>query len=68
LTNLTGPEVNGIRGFFSYLQSLYFRESSTFSSPEITTNLSNHALYGGAKKGTMEHEIKTTIMDYLNIV
>ncbi|EXC26590.1 hypothetical protein L484_003536 [Morus notabilis] len=34
---------------------------------EITANLSNHVLYGGADKGTVEHDIKTRIMDYLNI-
>ncbi|KAJ6678497.1 MOLYBDOPTERIN COFACTOR SULFURASE MOSC [Salix viminalis] len=54
-------------GLFSYLQSLHYWESSTFSLSEITANLSNHALYGGAEKGTVEHDIKTKIMDYLNI-
>ncbi|CAK7339454.1 unnamed protein product [Dovyalis caffra] len=54
-------------GLFSYLQSLHYWESSTFSLSEITANLSNHALYGGAEKGTVEHDIKTRIMDYLNI-
>ncbi|XP_010550370.1 PREDICTED: uncharacterized protein LOC104821260 isoform X2 [Tarenaya hassleriana] len=37
------------------------------SLSEITANLSNHALYGGAEPGTVEHDIKTRIMDYLNI-
>ncbi|KAI4330629.1 hypothetical protein MLD38_028901 [Melastoma candidum] len=54
-------------GLFSYLQSVHYWESSTFSLSEITANLSNHALYGGAEKGTVEHDIKTRIMDYLNI-
>ncbi|KAM7506964.1 hypothetical protein LguiA_017417 [Lonicera macranthoides] len=54
-------------GLFSFLQTVHYWESSTFSLSEITANLSNHALYGGAEKGTMEHDIKTRIMDYLNI-
>ncbi|KAF8406361.1 hypothetical protein HHK36_008448 [Tetracentron sinense] len=54
-------------GLFSYLQTLHYWESSAFSLSEITANLSNHALYGGAEKGTAEHDIKTRIMDYLNI-
>ncbi|XP_042511060.1 uncharacterized protein LOC122086362 [Macadamia integrifolia] len=54
-------------GLFSYLQSLQYWESCAFSLSEITANLSNHALYGGAEKGTVEHDIKTRIMDYLNI-
>ncbi|XP_050205437.1 uncharacterized protein LOC126655346 [Mercurialis annua] len=54
-------------GLFSYLQTLHYWESSTFSLSEITANLSNHALYGGAEKGTVEHDIKLRIMDYLNI-
>lgn len=54
-------------GLFSYFQSLQYWESCAFSLKEITTNLSNHALYGGAEKGTVEHDIKTRIMDYLNI-
>ncbi|XP_059644869.1 uncharacterized protein LOC132286535 [Cornus florida] len=54
-------------GLFSFLQSVHYWESSTFSLSEITANLSNHALYGGAEKGTVEHDIKTRIMDYLNI-
>ncbi|KAK9285335.1 hypothetical protein L1049_024526 [Liquidambar formosana] len=54
-------------GLFSYLQTVHYWESSTFSLSEITANLSNHALYGGAEKGTVEHDIKTRIMDYLNI-
>ena len=54
-------------GLFSYIQTMHYWESSTFNLSEITANLSNHALYGGAEKGTMEHDIKTRIMDYLNI-
>lgn len=54
-------------GLFSFLQSVHYWESSTFSLSEITANLSNHALYGGAEKGTVEHDIKARIMDYLNI-
>lgn len=54
-------------GLFSYLQTIHYWESSTFSLSEITANLSNHALYGGAEKGTVEHYIKSRIMDYLNI-
>ncbi|XP_019176385.1 PREDICTED: uncharacterized protein LOC109171774 [Ipomoea nil] len=54
-------------GLFSFLQTVHFWDSSTFSLSEITANLSNHALYGGAEKGTVEHDIKSRIMDYLNI-
>ncbi|XP_010531232.1 PREDICTED: uncharacterized protein LOC104807577 [Tarenaya hassleriana] len=54
-------------GLFSYLQTLHYWDSCTFSLSEITANLSNHALYGGAEPGTVEHDIKTRIMDYLNI-
>ncbi|KAK4262243.1 hypothetical protein QN277_027825 [Acacia crassicarpa] len=54
-------------GLFSFVQTIHYWESSTFSLSEITANLSNHALYGGAEKGTVEHDIKTRIMDYLNI-
>ncbi|XP_076922716.1 uncharacterized protein LOC143584579 [Bidens hawaiensis] len=54
-------------GLFSFLQTVHYWESSTFTLSEITANLSNHALYGGAEKGTVEHDIKTRIMDYLNI-
>lgn len=54
-------------GLFSFLQTVHYWESSTFSLSEITANLGNHVLYGGAEKGTMEHDIKTRIMDYLNI-
>ncbi|KAK2981022.1 hypothetical protein RJ640_012181 [Escallonia rubra] len=48
-------------------KTVHYWESSTFSLSEITANLSNHALYGGAEKGTVEHDIKARIMDYLNI-
>ncbi|RAL46739.1 hypothetical protein DM860_005018 [Cuscuta australis] len=54
-------------GLFSFLQTVHYWDSSTFSLSEITANLSNHALYGGAEKGTVEHDIKARIMDYLNI-
>ncbi|XP_051178090.1 uncharacterized protein [Lolium perenne] len=55
-------------GLFSYLQSCNAADSSvSFTLSEITANLSNHALYGGAEKGTAEHDIKNRIMDYLNI-
>uniref|UniRef100_A0A5B7BXK9 Molybdenum cofactor sulfurase n=2 Tax=Davidia involucrata TaxID=16924 RepID=A0A5B7BXK9_DAVIN len=54
-------------GLFSYLQTFQHWESSAFSLSEITANLGNHALYGGSEKGTAEHDIKTRIMDYLNI-
>ncbi|KAL7094540.1 hypothetical protein ACP275_11G110100 [Erythranthe tilingii] len=54
-------------GLFSMLQSVNDWESSAFSLSEITANLSNHALYGGPDIGTIEHDIKTRIMDYLNI-
>ncbi|PIA52388.1 hypothetical protein AQUCO_01000333v1 [Aquilegia coerulea] len=54
-------------GLFSYFQTLEYWESCAFSLKEITANLSNHALYGGPEKGTAEHDIKTRIMDYLNI-
>ncbi|CAB4296403.1 unnamed protein product [Prunus armeniaca] len=54
-------------GLFSSLQTQQYWESSSFTLSEITANLSNHALYGGAEKGCTEHDIKTRIMDYLNI-
>ncbi|XP_023532130.1 uncharacterized protein LOC111794390 isoform X2 [Cucurbita pepo subsp. pepo] len=37
------------------------------SLSEIAANLSNQALYGGADRGTVEHDIKSRIMDHLNI-
>ncbi|MED6183740.1 hypothetical protein PIB30_040460, partial [Stylosanthes scabra] len=36
-------------GLFSFVQTIHYWESSTFSLSEITANLSNHALYGGAE-------------------
>ncbi|KAK9067109.1 hypothetical protein SSX86_014434 [Deinandra increscens subsp. villosa] len=54
-------------GLFSFLQTVNHWESSTIGLSEITANLSNHALYGGGEIGTVEHDIKTRIMDYLNI-
>ncbi|CAK9150358.1 unnamed protein product [Ilex paraguariensis] len=54
-------------GLFSFCQTLQYWESSAFSLKEITANLGNHALHGGADEGTAEHDIKSRIMDYLNI-
>ncbi|VVB18255.1 unnamed protein product [Arabis nemorensis] len=54
-------------GLFSYLQTVHYWDTCTFSLSEISANLSNHALYGGAEKGSIEHDIKIKIMDYLNI-
>ncbi|CAN6459997.1 unnamed protein product [Victoria cruziana] len=54
-------------GLFSYTQQMQYWDSCSFSLSEITANLSNHALYGGADKGTCEHDIKSRIMDYLNM-
>ncbi|KDP38414.1 hypothetical protein JCGZ_04339 [Jatropha curcas] len=54
-------------GLFSYVQTQQYWESSAFTLHEITANLSNLALYGGAEKGTAEYDIKSRIMDYLNI-
>ncbi|KAL7609710.1 uncharacterized protein LOC111877864 [Lactuca sativa] len=54
-------------GLFSFLQTVNYWESSTITLSEITAHLSNHALYGGGEKGTVEYDIKTRIMDYLNI-
>ncbi|MQL88492.1 hypothetical protein Taro_021053 [Colocasia esculenta] len=54
-------------GLFSYLQNFQSWESSAINLSEITANLSNHVLYGAAEKGTAEDDIKTRIMDYLNI-
>ncbi|XP_047325180.1 uncharacterized protein LOC124928969 [Impatiens glandulifera] len=54
-------------GLFSYLQTIQNWDSCAFSLKEITANLGNQALFGGAEKGTAEHDIKTRIMDYLNI-
>ncbi|KAJ8637465.1 hypothetical protein MRB53_011732 [Persea americana] len=54
-------------GLFSYLQNIHMWQSSAFSLSEITGNLSNHAIYCGTEKGTVEHDIKTRIMDFLNI-
>ncbi|KAM0058022.1 putative molybdenum cofactor sulfurtransferase [Helianthus debilis subsp. tardiflorus] len=54
-------------GLFSFLQTVHYWESCTFNLSEITANLTNHAHSGGAIKGTMEHDIKTRILDYMNI-
>ncbi|KAK1440722.1 hypothetical protein QVD17_06553 [Tagetes erecta] len=53
-------------GLFSFLQVVH-DSSCSFTLSEITSNLSNYALFGGMEKGTAEHDIKTRIMDYLNI-
>lgn len=54
-------------GLFSYYQTQQYWDTSSFTLSEITANLSNHALYGGAEQGTAEHDIKSKIMEYLNI-
>ncbi|KAM0068140.1 putative molybdenum cofactor sulfurtransferase [Helianthus debilis subsp. tardiflorus] len=54
-------------GLFSFFQVVHYCESCSFSLSEINTNLSNYALYGGMEQGTAEHDIKSRIMDYLNI-
>ena len=54
-------------GLFSFVQTIHYWESCTFSLSEITANLSNHAIYGGAERGTVEYDVKSRIMDYLNI-
>ncbi|XP_057542242.1 uncharacterized protein LOC130820755 [Amaranthus tricolor] len=70
--HLTGPAAKVCLdycgfGLFSHLQTLYYWDTSSFSLSEMSANLSNHVLYGCAEKGTVEHDIKTRIMDYLNI-
>jgi selenocysteine lyase/cysteine desulfurase len=55
-------------GLFSYTQGFENFESTSFTLREITTaNLNNHALYGGPEVGTVEHDVKTRIMDFLNM-
>ncbi|KAE8653981.1 B3 domain-containing protein [Hibiscus syriacus] len=54
-------------GLFSLNQTQHCWDSSSFTLSEITVNLSNHALYGGPETGTVEHDIKTRILDHLNI-
>ncbi|KAG0466194.1 hypothetical protein HPP92_017774 [Vanilla planifolia] len=54
-------------GLFSYKQSFSSSNSSGFSLSKITANLNNHAIQGGAKEGTAEHDIKTQILEFLNI-
>jgi selenocysteine lyase/cysteine desulfurase len=51
-------------GLFSLVQPY---ESCAFTLSEITANLKNHALDGGAEKGMAEDDIRVRIMDYLNI-
>ncbi|CAF1717065.1 uncharacterized protein LOC111209900 [Brassica napus] len=54
-------------GLFSYLQTVHYWDTCTFSLSEISANLSNYALHGGGERGSIEHDIKVRIMDYLNI-
>ncbi|XP_076954386.1 uncharacterized protein LOC143628785 [Bidens hawaiensis] len=54
-------------GLFSFFQVVSYCESCSFTLSEITSNLSNYALFNGIEQGTAEHDIKTRIMDYLNI-
>nr|GMC52317.1 Glycine dehydrogenase (decarboxylating) [Ipomoea batatas]GME16864.1 Glycine dehydrogenase (decarboxylating) [Ipomoea batatas] len=54
-------------GLFSYYQTIHFWNTSAFGLKEITANLNNQALHGGAEEGTVEHDIKVRIMDYLHI-
>ncbi|KAI3813334.1 hypothetical protein L1987_18054 [Smallanthus sonchifolius] len=54
-------------GLFSFVQMVHYWESCTFNLTEITANLTNHARSGGAVRGTMEHDIKIRILDYMNI-
>ncbi|KAL4311418.1 hypothetical protein GQ457_01G009920 [Hibiscus cannabinus] len=54
-------------GLFSFNQTQHYWDSSSFTLSEISANLSNHALYGGAETGTGEHDIKTRILNHLNI-
>ncbi|KAK9678592.1 hypothetical protein RND81_11G221900 [Saponaria officinalis] len=70
--HLTGPAAKVCLdycgfGLFSHLQTLYYWDTCTFSLSEMSANLSNHVLYGAADIGTVEHDIKSRIMDYLNI-
>ncbi|CAF2146533.1 unnamed protein product [Brassica napus] len=48
-------------GLFSYVQTLHYWDTCTFSLSEITANLSNHALYGGAESSTVEHDIRASL-------
>ncbi|CAH9111270.1 unnamed protein product [Cuscuta epithymum] len=54
-------------GLFSYSQTVHCWNTSSFTLKQITANLNNQALHGGAEEGTMEHDIKLRIMDYLHI-
>nr|XP_043638701.1 uncharacterized protein LOC122609825 [Erigeron canadensis] len=54
-------------GLFSFVQIVHYWETCSFSLTEITANLTNHVLHGGASENTMEYDIKTRIMDYMNI-
>ncbi|KVI09031.1 uncharacterized protein LOC112500558 [Cynara cardunculus var. scolymus] len=54
-------------GLFSFHQVIHYLESCAINLSPITSNLNNHALYGGREKGTVEYDIRTRIMDYLNI-
>ncbi|XP_078437151.1 uncharacterized protein LOC144707782 [Wolffia australiana] len=69
------PHIDGHRvcldycgfGLFSYLQTLHLGGSCAFSLTEVSANLSNHVLHGGAEPGTAEHDIRARVMDYLNV-
>ncbi|PWA94171.1 hypothetical protein CTI12_AA063600 [Artemisia annua] len=54
-------------GLFSFLQTVGYYESCSISLSEITAHLSNHALYGGGERGSVEYDIKSKIYDYLNV-
>ncbi|XP_076929054.1 uncharacterized protein LOC143593251 [Bidens hawaiensis] len=54
-------------GLFSFVQTVHYWESCSFHLSEITANLINYAHAGGAVKGTVEHDIKTRILEYMNI-
>ncbi|GLT47042.1 hypothetical protein SLA2020_207640 [Shorea laevis] len=54
-------------GLFSLSQIQEHWVTPAFTLSEITANLSNHALYGGAEFGTVENDIKTRIFNHLNI-
>lgn len=54
-------------GLFSYNQIQEQWDTPAFTLSEITANLSNYALYGGAEIGTVEHDIKSRIFEHLNL-
>ncbi|GAB4848922.1 hypothetical protein Ancab_003734 [Ancistrocladus abbreviatus] len=67
----SGPIKITAWGEYQYLERLDQLRSDEyghlFGLSEIIANLSKHALYGGAEEGTVEHDIKTRIMDHLTI-